>query len=465
MGTYTIEWVFLVYFLLVNTSYLLLNISSIYSISRYMSQTGYGELGGELSDLMPPVTIVIPAYNEEKTIVQTVKSVLQLEYPSLRVVVVNDGSTDETAERLIDHFEMEKTSFDQPEELSTEEVTSLYRSYSKKNLSLVDKENGGKADALNAGINQARTPYVCCIDADSVLDRNCLKALIRPFLFDEDTVAVGGTVRVANGCEVEEGFISSVNLPDALLPLFQVVEYLRAFLFGRMGWDPLNGLMVISGAFGLFDRSAVIDVGGYHTDNVAEDMELVVRMHRKLSDREQDYKIRYIPDPVCWTEVPEDLNSMRSQRTRWQHGLGQSILKNLSLLFKPGSGWAGWLAFPYLIVFEGIGALIEASGYVYIAIGLLMGFVSPTMGLAFFVVAVAFGVFVSVVSFLLEVISFNVYDKPTDLVRLFGAAILENLGYRQVNSWWRLIGTLRMLRGGTGEWGTIERSEFGSESS
>ncbi|MFB6197573.1 MAG: glycosyltransferase family 2 protein, partial [Halobacteriaceae archaeon] len=381
----------------------MLNVSSMYSISRYMTQSGYGELGSELSDLMPPVTVVIPAYNEEKTIVETVKSVLQLEYPSLNVVVVNDGSSDETASRLIDHFDMEITTVDQPDALSTEPINSVHSSYSKQNLSLVNKENGGKADALNAGINLSRTPFVCCIDADSVLDRDCLKALIRPFLFDEDTVAVGGTVRVANGCEVDQGFISSVNLPDTLLPLFQVVEYLRAFLFGRMGWDPINGLMVISGAFGLFERSALVEVGGYHTDNVAEDMELVVRMHRKLSERERDYKIRYIPDPVCWTEVPEDLNSLRSQRTRWQHGLAQSVMKNLSLLFKPGSGWAGWLAFPYLILFEGIGALIEVLGYVYIASGLLMGFVEPPLALAFFVVAIAFGVFVSVVSFLLEV--------------------------------------------------------------
>lgn len=460
MGFYTLEWFFLVYFLLVNLSYLLLNAGSMYSINRYMKQTGYGDFGSELSDLMPPVTIVIPAYNEEKTIVQTVKSVLQLEYPSLNVVVVNDGSNDETPSRLIEHFEMQQTSFDQPKDLSTEQINAVYKSYSKQNLSLVDKENGGKADALNAGINQARTPYVCCIDADSVLDRNCLKALIRPFLFDEDTVAVGGTVRVANGCEVDEGFISSISLPEVLLSLFQVVEYLRAFLFGRMGWDPLNGLMVISGAFGLFDRSAVIDVGGYHTDNVAEDMELVVRMHRRLSERDRDYRIRYIPDPVCWTEVPEDMNSLRSQRTRWQHGLAQSVVKNLSLLFKPGSGWAGWLAFPYLIVFEGFGALLEVLGYAYIALGLILGFVSPHMAFAFFIVAIAFGIFVSVVSFLLEVISFNVYKKPRDLIRLFWAAVLENLGYRQVNSWWRLIGLFRMLRGGKGEWGSIERGGF-----
>lgn len=459
-GFYTIEWFFLFYFLLVNGSYLALNISSMYSISRYMSQSGYGELGNELSDLMPPVTVVIPAYNEEKTIVETVQSVLQLEYPSLNVVVVNDGSEDDTASRMINHFEMKKTTIDQPSALSTETIESVQRSISNQNLTLINKENGGKADALNAGVNLARTPYVCCIDADSVLDRDCLKALIRPFLFDEKTVAVGGTVRVANGCEVDQGFVSSVNLPGSFLALFQVVEYLRAFLFGRMGWDPINGLMVISGAFGLFERSSLIEVGGYHTDNVAEDMELVVRMHRKLSERQRDYRIRYIPDPVCWTGVPEDLTSLRSQRARWQQGLIQSIVKNISLLFKPGSGWAGWLAFPYLVLFEGIGALIEVMGYVYITTGLLAGFVQPPMALAFFVVAIAFGIFVSVVSFLLEVISFNVYKKPTDLVWLFLGAVLENLGFRQLNSWWRLIGVLRTLKGGTGEWGTIERKEF-----
>ncbi len=457
---YSLEWIFLAYFMAVNSSYLLLNISSIYAISSYMKSVGSGQLGSELSELMPPVTVVIPAYNEEKTIVQTVKSVLQLEYSSLNVVVVDDGSDDETSQRLVEHFDMKETSYTQPEELSTEPVQSVQRSYKKQNLTLVNKDNGGKADALNAGINFSRTPLVCCIDADSVLDRTCLQALVRPFLFDEDTVAVGGTVRVANGCDVEEGFISSVGLPSSFLALFQVVEYLRAFLFGRMGWDPINGLMVISGAFGLFKRSTLIDVGGYHTDNVAEDMELIVRIHRLLNYRDEDYRIRYIPDPVCWTEVPEDLNSLRSQRTRWQHGLSQSIVKNLSLLFKSGSGWAGWVAFPYQVIFEALGAIVEVTGYLFISIGLILGFVSPTVALAFFVVAIAFGVFVSVFAFLLEVISFNVYKKPGDLLRLFAAALLENLGYRQVNSWWRLIGVARMLKGGTGEWGSIERKEF-----
>ena len=457
---YTLEWIFLGYFLLLNVSYLALNISSLYSITGYLTRHEHLDLGGELSELMPPVTVIIPAYNEEKTIVQSVKSVLQLEYPSFDVIVVNDGSEDETASRLKNHFEMKPTTVDPREDLPSEPIDSIQRSYSKRNLTLVDKENGGKADALNAGINLAQTPYVCCIDADSILDRNCLRALIRPLLFDEKTVAAGGTVRVANGCEVKEGFISEINLPDSLLALFQVVEYLRAFLVGRVGWDPVNGLMVISGAFGLFKRSTVVEVGGYRTDTVGEDMELIVRMHRKLSQWGRDYSIRYIPDPVCWTGVPEDLGSLRSQRTRWQEGLLQSIAKNISLLFKPGSGWAGWVAFPYAILFEGLGVVIEVLGYIYVTAGLALGFVSWPTAIAFFTIAIGLGIFISVMAFLLEVITFNVHDKPRVLIRLFGAAVLENLGYRQLNAWWRLVGLLRMLKSGESSWGTIERQEF-----
>lgn len=453
-----LEWVFLFYFAGLNCGYLSLNLISLWWITRYMG-TGFATgLPQTYEEFYPPISVIVPAYNEERGIIQTVRSISQLEYPELEIIVVNDGSKDETLNRLLDEFDC----FSLPEvyrqELETEAVREIYRSSVLDNLRVLDKENGGKADALNAGINAARFPLFCAIDADSILEKNSLLRLVGPFLKDSRTVACGGSVRLANGSKIESGFLEEVGLPRNILALFQVVEYLRAFLFGRMGWSPLNGLLIISGAFGLFDKQSVIEAGGYHTDNVAEDMELVVRMHSHFADQDEPYRISFLPDPVCWTEGPEDLRSLRSQRIRWHQGLSESMAKNRDLLFKPGSGFAGWVAYPYWALFEWWGPVVEVGGYLFLVIGYLLGVVSFSVFLLFFLLSIGFGVLISVLALTLEEISFRVYPRVSHVFVLLLAAVVENFGYRQLNSYWRLIGLLRWLTGiGKGEWGEITR--------
>lgn len=454
------EWIFLVYFISLNSIYLLLNFTSLVSIRRYMKMARFIDFGDSLDELMPPITVVVPARNEERHIIDTVKSIQNLDYPEVQIVVVNDGSTDYTQQSLTEAFDLVPTDEIYRDKIKTAPVESILRSRDNTNIHVINKENGGKADALNAGINYCKTPLVCCIDGDSILEEASLKTLVRPFLYDKRTVAAGGTVRVANGCEIKNGLMEKARLPDTILPLFQVVEYLRAFLFGRLGWEPFNGVMIISGAFGLYRRDTVAEVGGYQPGNIAEDMELVMRIHRHLSDKDEEYRIRYVPDPVCWTEVPADLDSLRNQRIRWQHGLMQSVMQNFSLFFKPGSGFAGWFAFPYQVLFEGFGAIVEALGYLFVAVGLLLGFISYPYAAAFFLVAIGFGIFVSIISFLIESISFNIYDDEGDLARMFQTAVLENFGYRQLNSFWRLIGIGRYFLTDSANWGTIERKGF-----
>ncbi|MGH7231537.1 MAG: glycosyltransferase family 2 protein, partial [Nitrospiraceae bacterium] len=326
------------------------------------------------------------------------------------------------------------------------------------NLRVIDKENGGKADALNAGINLSRYPLVCCVDADSILQRDSLQRVVQPFLEDPTTVACGGTVRVVNGCEVSGGFLINVALPQNWLALFQIIEYLRAFLFGRMGWSPINAVLIISGAFGLFHRDTVIAVGGYRHDTIGEDMELAVRLHRRLRDQRKEYRITFVPDPTCWTEAPENLRTLKNQRIRWQRGLLESLWAHRDLLFGRNAGTVGWLAFPFLLLFEALSPVVEIFGYVIMTLGFGVGVVSATAVAAFLMVAIGFGVLLSVSALLLEELSFHVYPRPKHLVMLFLAAIGENFGYRQLNAMWKLIGTVQWIRGTKGKWGEMTRT-------
>jgi cellulose synthase/poly-beta-1,6-N-acetylglucosamine synthase-like glycosyltransferase len=323
---------------------------------------------------------------------------------------------------------------------------------------VIDKENGGKADSLNAGINLSVYPLFCCIDADSILAQDSLYRVAQPFLLDHRTIAAGGTIRVANGCSVENGLLKKVGLPSHLLALLQTVEYLRAFLSGRQGWSPLNAMLIISGAFGLFRKESVLKVGGYRTDTIGEDMELVVRLHHYYRLKGRPYRITYVPDPVCWTEVPEDLRTLRNQRIRWQRGLCDSLAGHFELCCHPKGGMVGWLAFPFLAIFECVGPTFELFGYCLLLAGMVSGLVSLTAWLVCLFVAVGLGISLSLSALLLEEMTFHLYQRPSELWKLLCASVLENFGYRQLNSFWKLIGLIRWLRGTKAEWGDMIRS-------
>lgn len=456
------HWIFqtliLFYFLGLNAVYLFLNVVALVNIRRYVARRDFDVLPTAHLGLDPPLTIIAPAYDEEATIVASVQSLLQLDYAEYEIVVVNDGSGDRTLERLIEAFGLQPFPEAYRVRLPSAEIRQVYRSPQLPNLRVLDKANGGKADALNAGINASRYPLFCAVDADSILQRESLSRVVQPFLEDPYVIASGGTVRVANGCVVRDGFMVQAGLPRNLLALFQVAEYLRAFLFGRLGWSPLNAMLIISGAFGVFNKERVIEAGGYRTDTLGEDMELVVRLHRLMRLNRRLYKIVFVPDPICWTEVPEDLKTLRSQRIRWQRGLGESLWRNRALLFHPRSGLIGWLAFPFALFFEYLGPLIEIGGYLYMALALMLGNVGLSTFGAFLALSVGLGLLLSLTALLIEEVSFHVYSRPSQLLGLVCAVVLENFGYRQLASWWRLAGLVESLTRRKGAWGKMKRS-------
>jgi cellulose synthase/poly-beta-1,6-N-acetylglucosamine synthase-like glycosyltransferase len=452
-----VQWVFLGFFLLLNGTYLLLNAISIFGMRRYLS--GSTAAVRVYSHLQMPVSLIVPAYNEEATIVSSVRALLQLRYQRYEVIVVNDGSRDGTLAELIREFTLDPFPEAYHVQVPTKPVRRIYRSRTHPNLRVIDKENGGgKADACNAGLNAARYPLVYCGDADSVLDPGSLERVVLPFIEDSRTVACGGTVRIVNGCSVRGGFLERIGLPRNPLALVQIVEYLRAFLGGRMGWSPMNGLLIVSGAFGIFRRQTLIDVGGWRADIIGEDMELIMRLHRVLSARGQPYRISFVPDPVVWTEAPEDLASLRKQRKRWQRGLAESLWANRSLLFARGSGVAGWIAMPFFVIFELFGPLIEVSGYLIMATTAALGLLSLESFAAFMAVSVGLGMLLSTSALLLEELSFHVYPRGRDMLVLSLLAIVENLGYRQLNAFWRLQALFGWFARREVTWGAMRRN-------
>ncbi|MGQ4877140.1 glycosyltransferase family 2 protein [Billgrantia sp. LNSP4103-1] len=449
---------FIGYFVLLNGGYLLLNLLSMISLRRYMRQRA--ELGEQppYLGLEPAVSLLVPAYNEAATIRTSILSLLQLQYPEFELVVVNDGSRDETLQVLIDAFELEVHPEPLRRSVPHQEVRNIYRSRRHANLKVIDKANGGKADALNAGINAARHGLFCAVDADSILQRDSLLRVVQPFMEDERTVAAGGTVRIANGSRVSGGYLLEAGIPRNLLARFQIVEYLRAFLFGRLGWSPINAVLIISGAFGLFDRERVAAVGGYSTSTVGEDMELVVRLHRYHRANRLPYRIHYLPDPICWTEAPEDLGTLGRQRSRWQRGLAESLSRHARLALSRRGGAPGYLAWPFMALFEWLGPLVEVAGYVFMIGGFALGSISPVALTVFLLVAIGMGVLLSVNGLLLETLSFRVYQRRRDMLRLFLVAVLENFGYRQLNTLWRCRGLWQWFSRRKHQWGVMKRS-------
>jgi cellulose synthase/poly-beta-1,6-N-acetylglucosamine synthase-like glycosyltransferase len=453
-----IQGLFLLYFIGINSGYIMLNLLSHGSLKKYVEEHSLYDLPRSYSGFEPPVSVLVPAYGEEATISSSVRSMLQLSYPEFEIIVINDGSKDGTLAALQREFALVPFPEAYWQRLATKPVRGIYRSTLHPSLRVIDKENGGKADALNAGINAARYPLFCGVDADSILQRESLERAVEPFLEDPLTIASGGTVRIANGCQVSSGFMVNVGLPRNPLALLQVVEYLRAFLFGRFGWSPFNAVLIISGAFGVFRKDSVIRAGGYRHDTIGEDMELVVRLHRLHRLHRIPYRIAFVPDPICWTEAPESLRVLKNQRVRWQRGLSESLSLNLKLLFHPRGGAPGWIAFPFMALFEWFGPLIEVAGYGFMLAGFALGVISTEAFIAFLLIVFGFGFMLSVSALLLEELSFHIYTKPRQLAMLLVMVIVENLGYRQLNSLWRLWGLVLWAFGSKGKWGKMTRT-------
>lgn len=412
------------------------------------------------SAYVPPVSILVPSYNEEKTVVNNIMSLLSIEYSQFEVVVINDGSKDSTLDVLRKAFDLKRIDKPYQETIITQEIRGVYVSARIPNLTVIDKVNGGKADALNVGINCCKYPLFTAIDADSILEKNSLLKVIRPFIDDPEKVVVtGGIVRVLNGSKVENGFIQEVFLSKSPLAILQTVEYLRAFLFGRMGWSELNSLLIVSGAFGVFKKDIVLKIGGYSADTIGEDMELIIKVHKYMKREKKQYKIYFIPDPVCWTQAPEDIKSLKGQRIRWHRGLMDSLLNHKDMFLNPKYGIIGMVAIPYYWIVEMFGPMIEVLGYVSVLLSYLLGVLNYDFAIIFFVFSVLYGVFISIGSVMLEENNFMKYDKVSDYVKMVFYAIIENFGYRQLNSLWRVRAFFGYRRK-KNNWGEIARQEF-----
>ncbi|KAF0178117.1 MAG: hypothetical protein FD161_2054 [Limisphaerales bacterium] len=406
-----------------------------------------------------PISILVPAHNEEETIVENVRSMLALHYPDFEVIVVNDGSKDRTLAVLIEALGLLKIERVWHADVPHQEIRGLYGSPRHPRLLVVDKVNGGKSDALNAGINLSRFPLFCAVDADSLLDHDSLLQVMRPFIEEpEEMVAVGGRICVVNGCTVRAGQVTDVALPTRPLPLLQSIEYIRAFLIARLAWSRLDAMLIISGAFGLFKRSAAVKVGGYSHDTVGEDMEIVVKLHRHFRERNVQYQMRFVADSVCWTQAPETLGVLRRQRTRWQRGMMQSLAKHRAMVFNPKYGPAGTLGMGYFFLFDIVGPVIEFTGLLLIPLSFYMGVITTDFFLAWLALTFTYGVFLSASSLLLEMMVTR-STRARDLALLTMSSVLENFGYRQLNNLWRLEGIWQFLTGKQG-WGAMQRTKF-----
>lgn len=451
------------YFVLLNSVYLVLTGVAVLSLRRYAGRMK----ALDIADVLllggaPPVSLLAPAYNEEATCVQSVRSLLALEYADYEVLVINDGSKDGTLEELLRAFDLVAAPRSPTAEIATKgPVRRVYRSRSQPTLWVIDKENGGKADALNAGLNYVRSPLFCAMDADSLLERDALARIVRPFLEDDRTVAAGGIIRIANGCEVRAGMVTKVGLPRNLLARIQVVEYLRSFLAGRVGWDALGATLIISGAFGMFKRSTVVAAGGYDHTTVGEDMELVVRLHRYCLEHGIPYRVAFAADPVAWTECPESMAVLGRQRSRWQRGLSEVLWRHRGMLFRPRYGVIGMVAMPYFFFLEMLGPLIEAAGYLTFGLALILGSANGDWVVAFALLAFALGAALSLTAIGLEELAFRRYPRTRHLVDLMIVAVIEAVGYHQISTWWRLRGLWAALRQ-RGGWGEMTRKGFGT---
>ena len=451
----------LAYFLALNISYILLFFVSLREVLTFLRRTFFSDYQQILrSDMTLPISMICPAHNEEKTIVDTVRSLQMLNYPEFEIIVVNDGSKDETLARLLDAYDLRRVDRVYKRSLPTKSVRALYATPMVPNLIVVDKENGGKADALNCGINLSRYPLFSSMDADSVIEDDALLKAVKPFMeWPEETVAVGGIVRCANGCTVHDGRVTHIALPRKLLPVFQVVEYLRAFLSGRLGWSALKGLLLISGAFGVYRKSAVVEVGGYDSSTDTEDLELVMALHAMYRERKKPYRIVFVPDPVCWTEVPGNWKMLHRQRNRWHRGMLQSLSRYRRMIFNPKYGIMGLLVLPYFLIFETMGPFIETLGYISVPLAWALGLLNTKFFVLFFVLAVAFGVFLSVAAILLEEISYRRYPSWADLWKLLFCGVFENFGFRQALAVFKIQAFWEYLRG-LRRWGKLERVGF-----
>jgi len=448
----------IVYFAVLSLLYAAFAFIGLRTVILESRQTSDTELRDLLErDVFKPVSILVPAYNEEASIVASVRSFIHLHYPKFEVIVISDGSTDGTMDRLIDAFALVEEPRVWARTIPTASVMRVMRSLRYPGLVVVEKENGGKSDALNAAINIARYPLIAPVDSDSMLDAQAILRASRNFVKDESVIAVGGTVRPLNGATMIEGRPTDLRMPHTWVERLQVVEYARAFFLGRAGWTRLGALLIVSGAFGLFRRDAVSRVGGFWTGTVGEDMELVMRLHKEHARQGLPHRIVFSPDPICWTEVPSDLGTLRRQRNRWHRGLWTNLWRHRDMLLDPRYGRLGLFAVPYFWLFEGLGPVIEVLGFCSLLVSAAFGVLDMNVFWLFLSLAVLHGMVLSQVAAGVESMLLQRYSSFSDRLILFAASLVEFLGFHQLLAVERFLATFQN-RGKRGYWGVMRRA-------
>lgn len=470
---------FIIYSVAINTSFAILTCLAVAAYNSHHRRIGFAAYDESFADpLARGISVLMPAYNESATIVTSVNAMMSLRYPDFEVIVIDDGSKDDTVERMIEAFDMVQVPLVLTGRIpSKSEVVSTWVSKrGAMNLLLVCKTNGGKADALNVGINAARKELVCMVDADSLLDPEALLHVSRPFADDpEHVVASGGVIRIANGSRVSKGRVTQVGMPRKWLSRIQVVEYLRAFMIGRSGWSYAGGLLIISGAFGVFRRDVLRIVEGLEVDTIGEDAELVVRLHHWLGDHDIDARVVFVAEPVAWTEAPDTTAVLGKQRRRWHRGLTEVFARHWSMMFRPRYGVIGMVTLPWFFLFELLAPFVELFGFLYLlvvlvllgleSVGVPIDVVDLPVVVLLLTTSVLYAIFMSLMALVGEEIAFRRYSGVRNLLIAVWATVEENFGYRQLTAWWRARGSMDALRNVRHDWGDMKRQGFGDTGS
>ncbi len=448
----------IVYFVILFFSY-----RNIYNIQRGATYNRLQTLSG--SEYVPPVSLLVPAFNEELTIKENVRNLLTLNYPVYEVIVINDGSQDQTLQVLIDEFKL-KYSNNQAIRYSVNasKVKGVYYNPNYPNLYVIDSDNGGKAGALNVGINFSHYPLISSIDADSLLEKDALLRIARVYMENpEEIVAIGGNVRIANGCKIENGSIKEVKLPKKIWPLLQTIEYMKAFIGGRIGWSSINGLIIVSGAFGVFQKNYVIKVGGYRGGYPGEDMNIIIKLHRYMLENNIPYKVAYCPDAVCWTQAPDTYRILSSQRKRWGRGNLKNMIENKDMILRTRYKQFGFFTMPYNVFFETFNPYVKITGFLALVGYALIDMTAINIVLVFTLINFLSGYLLTVGSLILEEIAFQRYPKIKDNIKMILFSAVLFLGYYQLGVLWRLQGHIEFLQNNN-TWGVMTRQSWNEES-
>lgn len=446
----------LVYMSILCAIFFVFIISAAIEFSKTIKEKSISEVFGFDNTIdYTPVSLLVPSYNEEVTICDTIDSLLCSEYSEYEIIVISDGSDDNSVNVIIDKYNLKKIYKPMRKSIETKEVLNVYKGiYKDRAITLIDKENGGKADALNVGINYSKYPIFVAIDADSILEKQSIKRIITPFMKNRKTVAVGGNIKISNNITIKDGLVIDIDTPKKLIVSFQVIEYLRAFLANRMTWDILNMSLIISGAFGAFNKKIVVDIGGYKSNTVGEDMELVMRIHKYFLENKEEYYISFASDANCYTQAPDSLKGLKTQRRRWQIGLIQSMSTHKSMLIN--RKW--FLAKLYYILFEMVTPIIELFGMIIIILSYLLNIINLEFLLLYCSIVLLYGFVISLTSIMLEVYAFRENINAKVVLKLILISLFESIGYRQLLSIYRISAFIGYKKY-KNKWGTIKRNK------